>query len=231
MQAQDPNLPLLIWIADALGELRSDVVFVGGCASGLLLTEPNWKGIRATQHVDAVVEAATLVQYYKIQEKLPARGFVRDADCDVTCRWKHKASGILFDLMPTHEAVLGFANRWYPEVVKSSVPVTLKADLAIRLISAPCFIATKFEAFRDRGRSDYLMSHDLEDLLSVVDGRSKLVEEFEQAEVTMRRSVAANFASLLADELFTYNVLPGVLNEPERAPLVLGRMRALASLG
>ncbi len=33
----------------------------------------------------------------------------------------------------------------------------------IRLISAPAFIATKLEAFYDRGKGDVYISHDLED--------------------------------------------------------------------
>jgi hypothetical protein len=37
MRADDPNYEYLLLIANALGELRNDVVFVGGCTAGLLL--------------------------------------------------------------------------------------------------------------------------------------------------------------------------------------------------
>lgn len=36
----DPNLELLRAMALALGPLREQMVFVGGCATGLLLTNP-----------------------------------------------------------------------------------------------------------------------------------------------------------------------------------------------
>jgi hypothetical protein len=39
MRPDDPNYEYLLLIADALGELRNDVVFVGGCTAGLLLTD------------------------------------------------------------------------------------------------------------------------------------------------------------------------------------------------
>ena len=40
MSAQ-PNLDKLELIADALGDLRGQLVFVGGCAVDLLLTDPD----------------------------------------------------------------------------------------------------------------------------------------------------------------------------------------------
>ncbi len=39
MRADDPNLPNLRHIAEALGELREQVVFVGGAVAGLLVTD------------------------------------------------------------------------------------------------------------------------------------------------------------------------------------------------
>lgn len=40
MRAVDPNLPYLRHIAEALGDLREQVVFVGGAVAGLLVTDP-----------------------------------------------------------------------------------------------------------------------------------------------------------------------------------------------
>ena len=36
MRPDDPNYEYLLLIADALGDLRDNVVFVGGCTAGLL---------------------------------------------------------------------------------------------------------------------------------------------------------------------------------------------------
>lgn len=52
----DPNLALLHAMALALGPLRERLVFVGGCATGLLLTNPAAAGVHPTEDVDAIVE-------------------------------------------------------------------------------------------------------------------------------------------------------------------------------
>ena len=101
MRSDDPNLEYLLAVAGALGDLRDDVVFVGGSVAGLLLTDPLAEGVRATKDVDAIVEAATLGQYYAMEKRLPALGFTRDASSEVICRWRHVSTGVLFDLMPT----------------------------------------------------------------------------------------------------------------------------------
>ncbi len=48
MRMDDPNLPYLRSIARALGELREQVVFVGGAVAGLLITDPLADPVRAT---------------------------------------------------------------------------------------------------------------------------------------------------------------------------------------
>ena len=45
MNPHDPNVAKVELIARALGELREQVVFVGGCAVGLLLTDPAADGV------------------------------------------------------------------------------------------------------------------------------------------------------------------------------------------
>jgi hypothetical protein len=60
VRRDDPNREYLLIVADAISDLRSEVVFVGGSVAGLLITDPIADGIRATQDVDAVIEATTL---------------------------------------------------------------------------------------------------------------------------------------------------------------------------
>ena len=56
---------------------------------------------------------------------MAASGFNRDTSSEVICRWKHASSGVVFDLMSTDPAILGFSNRWYPEAVKTATHVRL----------------------------------------------------------------------------------------------------------
>jgi len=82
--------------------------------------------------------------------------------------------------MPLDEKILGFSNRWYRAAMEAATMHHLLRDLEIRVVTAPYFLATKLEAFRGRGRGDFLASHDLEDLIFVIDGRSTIVDEYKQ---------------------------------------------------
>jgi hypothetical protein len=66
MRRNDPNLPLLILVADALGDLCEELVFVGGCAAGLLLTDSAAGAVRATQDVDAIVGSHTSSTAFRV---------------------------------------------------------------------------------------------------------------------------------------------------------------------
>ncbi len=226
MRRDDPNFPYLRLVAEALGDLREQVVFVGGAVAGLLVTDPMAEGVRATRDVDAVVEAAC-VQFRRIEARIAERGFTQDMTSDVICRWVHRDSGVLFDLMPVDGDVLGFSNRWYPYAVASAERVELAPGLSIRLVSAVAFIATKLEAFADRGAGDMLASHDLEDVLNIVDGREELPDELLAAPALLQQVVGAAFANLLARPDFS-NVLPGLIAEPERAGIVEQRLRRMS---
>ena len=123
-------------------------------------------------------------------------------------------------------------HRTYEPAMQTAVTVTLREGLSIRLVAATCFVATKLVAFLDRGKGDYLENHDLEDVLSVVDGRPALVEEFERAAIELREYVAGVFARLLAGE-DSINALPGMVIEggpANRSPVVLQRLRAIAQM-
>lgn len=106
----DANTQLLVRMAEALGELRERLVFVGGCATALLITDPAAAPVRATQDVDAIVAIASRAEYLRLEETLRARGFAQTlAEGEPPYRWS--LGGMKLDLIPTREDVLGFSNR------------------------------------------------------------------------------------------------------------------------
>lgn len=226
MRRDDPNLPYLRLIATALGDLRDEVVFVGGAIAGLLISDPLAASVRATRDVDAVVDAGR-VQFHRIEKRVMAAGFHRDMDDGVICRWVHRDSGVLFDLMPVEPEVLGFSNPWYRYAVDSAEWMDLGNGIGIRRVSAVAFVATKLEAFRSRGAGDVMASHDLEDVLNVVDGRDELTAELADAPQTVRDAIATAFGDILRHRDFA-NALPGLIAEPERADIVLRRLEAMS---
>jgi len=225
MRLDDPNLPDLRRIAVALGDLCEQVVFVGGAVAGLLVTDPLADSVRATRDVDAVVNTSR-ARFHEIEAQVAQRGFERDVRSDVICRWLHSASGVAFDLMPVQPEVLGFTNRWYPYAVETAERVELGEGARIRLVSAGAFVATKLEAFASPGHGDFLSSHDLEDVLNIVDGREELMGEIADAPIEVREAVAGIFRRLLSNADFV-NVFPGLMAEPARAPLVWARLKML----
>lgn len=147
------------------------------------------------------------------------------------CRWRY--DNLEVDLMPMDPGILGFANRWYPVAMQTAREVTLPSGVAIRLISAPAFLATKFEAFSDRGRGDLLGSHDLEDIVNVVDGRPELVAEITETGSELRQYLAAQCSTLLAMPGFM-DALPGMVfpdeSLAERAKLLALRLGQIKEL-
>jgi hypothetical protein len=233
MNPNDPNVVLLELVAEHLGErLRDDFVFVGGAVAGLLITDPALPAIRPTEDVDLIVHAATLADYHKIEQRLRQRGFGQDMSPDAPiCRWR--VGAVAVDVMPTLDKILGFSNRWYPLALSSALPVALPSGRVIRLVTAPVFMATKLEAFSGRGNNDYLFSHDLGDLISVVDGRDALIDECRSGPTELRAYLRARMVQLLASPAFIESLpghLPGDSASQARAPDLEEKIRLLSLL-
>ncbi|MGH8433993.1 MAG: hypothetical protein ACRERX_05840 [Pseudomonas sp.] len=212
----NPNLAILELVAHALGPVCDDVVFVGGCAAGLLLTQPRPDRIRITEDVDIVAQALTVHAYHDIDKRVRAQGFSNDMRPGAPiCRWVYKS--VTLDVMPTVKEILGFANRWYPLAIATAQPVQLASGLQIKLIAAPVFIATKLEAFKDRGKDasgqpDFLSSHDMEDIIAVTDRRPELLAECRLMPAELRAYLAQEFSVLFAHADFESTLaghLPG----------------------
>ena len=188
----DPNIEQLILVARKVRPLLDSLVFVGGCATGLLITDRSAPSVRSTFDVDAIAELTTYAEYVALSERLRELGFSEDASEGApVCRWI--SGGQVLDVMPLDAKVLGFSNRWYGEAVRSSNAITLEKSLTIRIVTAPVFLATKLEAFKNRGKGDYFGSHDLEDALSVIDGRAEMSGEIRAANPVLREYLAGEW--------------------------------------
>lgn len=198
----NPNLAILELVAQALGPVCQEVVFVGGCAAGLLLTQERPDRIRITEDVDIIAKALTPQDYRAVEQRVRAQGFVNDMRPDAPiCRWVYK--NVSLDLMPTVDDILGFANRWYPLAIETATLLALPSGTQIKLISAPVFIATKLEAFKDRGKNsagqpDFLGSHDMEDIITVADRRPELLAECHAMPKHLRAYLSEEFSALFA---------------------------------
>jgi hypothetical protein len=213
-------------VARALGELRNDVMFLGGLAAGFLITDPAAPPLRITDDVDVVVDIATSFKNeLQLSKRLRQLGFVEDSsDGAPRCRWKFR--DIKVDLM------LPADDRWYPEALRHTEGFKIANDLTVRVISVAYFLATKLEAFGDGRRGDYFSSHDIEDIIAVIDGRPTIEADVSSAPARVQSFLRERFRTLLADPDFVDAVaghLPGDSGSQARLPLVLARMRALST--
>jgi len=180
--------------------------------------------------LDAIAEITSYAEYAAFGDRLRALGFQEDTrEGAPLCRWVHH--GTTLDVMPLDAKILGFSNRWYRAAMESSVTEWLSEDLEIRMVTGPFFIATKLEAFKGRGKGDFFGSHDLEDLISVVDGRAALVAEVQAGGADLRAYLPAEIKGLLdtpgfLDALPAY-LLPDAASQ-SRIDIVLRRLAALA---
>ncbi len=225
---REAGVERVIETARLLGELAEEVVFLGGAVAGLLVTDPAAPSMRPTLDIDVIVEAMTRGEYYAFQDRLRARGFREAMDETVICRFRN--GPIVLDVMPTEPTVLGFSNRWYADAARNA-EVVVADSVKIRCVSPVYFLATKLEAYHGRGGGDFMLSHDMEDIVSVVDGRAEIVDEIGNAEPEVRRYLGSQFAGLLKqvdflDALPGY--LPGDAGSQRRLPLLVRRLERLA---
>lgn len=190
------NRERLKTVAQALGELKDEVVFLGGAVVGLYATDPAAPDPRPTMDVDCIIEVQTRASYYQLEESLRAKGFVNDQrEGAPLCRWIVR--GITVDVMPTDPEILGFSNEWYIDGFHHTQTVSLNDGVAINLLEAPYFVATKLAAMKSRGTVDLRTSEDFEDIVYILRNRGSLVSEIQGAAADVREYLATSFAELL----------------------------------
>lgn len=215
-------IEMLKTVAIALGDdLRSRLVFVGGCTTALFITDPvTLEDVRSTDDIDLIVDLAGFAEWTALLEQLRLKGFVEAADEAVICRMR--LGPLKVDFMPDDDTILGFSNRWYATGIETAVSRTLADDLEIRVLTSPIFVATKLEAFKGRGQNDLFLSRDAEDILLIVDGREELAEEIAAASKELREFIGQAFRDLLEHADFA-DFLDGNLRQAGRPAIVKER--------
>lgn len=195
------NLIRIKAVSSALSDLDQEYVFVGGATVSLYATNIELGSeIRATDDVDIVVELASYGGYSKIDEKLRSLGFVNDVGSGVICRYK--LQGIIVDVMPTQPEVIGFSNIWYPDGFTNAVTRELDRAGKIRIFSLPYFVASKWEAFKGRGKGDYLTSKDFEDLVYIWENADDYIEQILDGPEKVRSYLKEEFNTILHTDKF-----------------------------
>ncbi len=226
------NIELLKKVCRHLRGVLREVVFVGGCTTGLFITDEGAGEVRPTFDVDLICAISSYAEYAAFAERLRALGFAEDTSEDApVCRWLIDEMKV--DVMPVEGKILGFTNRWYRAAMDAAQELELESGLRIRTVTAPYFVATKLEAFRGRGRGDFAGSHDMEDLVTVIDGRAEIVGEI-RASGEVGIYIARAVRELLQNQNYL-DALPGLLlpdaARQGRLPMLVERLKQIGATG
>ncbi|MEZ0274847.1 MAG: hypothetical protein ACAH88_08070 [Roseimicrobium sp.] len=219
-------------VAASLRQLEGSprFVFIGGSSVPLHVTAQRREAeYRATKDIDVVIHTATYADYNDIGEQLRKLGFADDMELPI--RWH--LDDLMVDVLPVGDIGHGMGNRWFQLAMERTMKRKLTGGTTVELAVAPVLLATKLEAFCDRGKSDPLASHDLEDIITLLDGRPEIVEEVRQMPEDLQRYLAEQATLLLALPELGY-LLEGNLTATgegeERVAQVMSRLRELAAL-
>lgn len=184
------NITRIKALYNALGELKDKVVFVGG-ATLSLYADRAAPEVRETKDVDILVEINSRLGFYEIDKKLLGLGFKNDTDSKFVGRYL--LSELILDVMTTDEKVLGFSNKWYIEGFKTSIDYMIDNKHKVKIFTPPYFIASKIEAFKNRGENDGRISKDFEDIVFILENRSTIWEEMKVAEPLLKEYLLNEF--------------------------------------
>lgn len=221
------NRMATIKIAKALGDLNSKVVFVGGAMVSLYIDDPFAEDIRPTKDIDLTFQITTVSQLEALRQDLIDRGFHEHTDSNVICRFTFE--DLLVDVMSTQTVGWAPSNRWFAAGFDKAITVRLE-EVEVQILPLPYFMASKLDAFFDRGLKDLYASHDLEDIVYLFNYATRLVEQILSAEEdAVKNYLVASIKKILENEQIM-NALPGHLyfdGVDERLEIIIDKMNAI----
>ena len=113
----------------------------------------------------------------------------------IICRWIIR--GIIVDIMPTEGSIPGFTNRWYKEGFTTAMEHRIDKTHAVFIFRPEYFIASKLEAFKNRGENDGRTSTDFEDIIYVLNSRSVIWKEMAECSQPLKAWLQNEFKTLL----------------------------------
>ncbi len=203
LQTKSQCIKAIETIANALGELNNQVVYVGGAVVGLYVDDPGAPEVRPTRDIDIVLEIASMYQLEKLRQKLAERGIHFTSNETVMCRFTYQ--NILLDVMSTKEVGWAPANPWFENGFKKAY-VHFLESVQIKMMPLAYYLAAKFAAFENRG-GDPRTSHDFEDIVYILDNRTTLPSDILESDDEVKSFLASRFNAILKDAMLQEAVL------------------------
>ena len=207
------NIGVVAKVAEGLQQYREQVVLVGGAVISLYTDDPGADEISKTKDIDFTVNIVDVGEFHKTIEELGKLGFQPDPFGNSICSYTYKNYPV--DIIPAEDNAFGSTNRWYKIGFEDLWKVNVK-DQEIYILSAACFLATKFEAFNNRG-NDYRTRHEIEDIIYIIDNRTTIVDEIAKCDKKILEFIKYEFKKIidkgLLEELLVTHIHPLIIDE------------------
>lgn len=225
----DAVIGILLPVVERLEKAEIEFVLIGGITVPFYFTDSSISHFRSTKDVDVIVAAAKFLRFKQVEDKLRRVGFQNHPE--VIHRWI--LGGTLVDIMPASSDFMENINRWYPLTFETAEAVDLSKGRSVLMANPACFLATKMEAFAKRGGGDFLGSRDLEDIVSVIDGRPGIVADVKnQPSFEVREFIKDTMKRLLGNRDFMDALeghLPTEHRESRRLHALMERLQEISS--
>lgn len=189
------NREVIRKVAIALKELNDQVIYVGGATVGLYINDSGAEDVRPTKDVDISLSIASLIELENIREELVTRGFEQRADSGPICRFM--LDDVIVDIMNTKAIGWAPSYIWYEPGFRLREEVYID-DIRIYIMPLVYFLASKFEAFHDRGSRDPRTSHDFEDIVYVLDNRTDILDVLRASTDEVNLFLKSEFTGILS---------------------------------
>ena len=209
------NLALVAEVAKGLKELNEKMVFIGGAVISLYTDDPAADDIRPTSDIDMTINLANYAEWAQMQERLAELRFYPNPQGQSICSYKFQ--DIAIDIMPAEDSSIGISNTWYKPGFKFTQQIKLPEGITISILPSPYFLATKLEAFKDRGKNDFYGSHDFEDIIYLLDNRTTIIEEILTSDKDVKQYIKQELKAIRnhpqADEIIAMHIHPLIREE------------------
>jgi hypothetical protein len=222
MYNKEINMATVIEVANGLKELRERMVFIGGAVISLYTDDPAADEIRPTQDIDLTINLGNkYINIVEAERRLRELEFFPDPEGHSICSYKYK--NIPVDIMPASDSPVGPSNSWYIPGFDHLQQHEISDGLFINILPAPYFLATKFEAFNQRGGGqDYYGSHDYEDIIYILDNRIHIVDEILKSDELVKNFLINELTKLSkhpqSHEILSMHISPYI--REERFPML-----------
>lgn len=219
-------LQKMLELQEELDWLESPPIFVGGAALHCYLDDFARSQLRTTKDIDVILfQISSSMQWMDFESKLRQLKWSPDMNGPM-CRYI-SPKGTLVDFLFSSSEVTGFSNRWYTKVVEN--PMFYNIHEHQLMIAQPAlYLATKIEAFLNRGQAEPFDSQDLEDIVALIDGCSELVASFREQDQELREWISHHLKSIQSHvwfEALCVGNLPRGGNEQMREQRFLGKWK------